>query len=322
MFLLAIGVSGKQKPVQPRVPLAHAASPKSRQRGRARCARLRILHGIRLPRDWCEALRNCRATSRCTLDCTAGSLLHAATSAAKNHARHGTVKLRKHAVAAAGRSTAHNHQNGVQWDAAWRRIVPRSKRPGAKRPSCATSRPRPLEPWCNDGDARRPRKSGGFLSARGGAHHRADRRMGDRTFSDASRHNKSAGRPRHVDPKRRRGINAGVRALRSGGSGRVRSPMFTKLLRHWPRYKVAAPPHADAQGVLVLQTCGSQRWRVWDGRPFYASELNTKLTAGKGAPLTLGAPFLDVRTARRATRCTRRPAGLMPRPHWRTLPCT
>ena len=45
---------------------------------------------------------------------------------------------------------------------------------------------------------------------------------------------------------------------------------------------MAAPPHADAQGVLVLQTCGSQRWRVWDGRPFRASELNTKLTAGKG----------------------------------------
>jgi hypothetical protein len=57
---------------------------------------------------------------------------------------------------------------------------------------------------------------------------------------------------------------------------------------------VAAPPHADAQGVLVLQTCGSQRWRVWDGRPFRASELNTKLTAGKGASLNLGAPFLDV----------------------------
>ena len=61
-----------------------------------------------------------------------------------------------------------------------------------------------------------------------------------------------------------------------------------------PGTKVAAPPHADAQGVLVLQTCGSQRWRVWDARPFYASELNTKLTAGKGAPLTLGEPFLDV----------------------------
>ena len=57
---------------------------------------------------------------------------------------------------------------------------------------------------------------------------------------------------------------------------------------------VAAPPHADAQGVLVLQTCGSQRWRVWDGRPFRASELNTKLTAGKGSALTLGEPYLDV----------------------------
>ena len=61
-----------------------------------------------------------------------------------------------------------------------------------------------------------------------------------------------------------------------------------------PHVDVAAPPHSDAQGIVVLQTVGAQRWRVWDARPFHAAELNAVLTAGKGAPLTLGAPVLDV----------------------------
>ena len=70
------------------------------------------------------------------------------------------------------------------------------------------------------------------------------------------RHNgQGAGGPRHVDSERRRGINAGVRALRAAWQpGRWRPQVSLNCYATGPGTKVAAPPHADAQGVLVLQT--------------------------------------------------------------------
>ena len=73
-----------------------------------------------------------------------------------------------------------------------------------------------------------------------------------------------------------------------------RAPASLNCYATGPHCAVAAPPHSDAQGIVVLQTVGAQRWKVWDARPFYATELNAVLTAGKGAPLKLGAPVLDV----------------------------
>ena len=55
-------------------------------------------------------------------------------------------------------------------------------------------------------------------------------------------------------------------------------------------------PHADLQSVLILQTHGAKRWRVWSPLPA-ASHMQNPLQRGKAESLTvleLGEPLVDV----------------------------
>ena len=180
----------------------------------------------------------------------------------------------------------------VRWDAAWRRIVPKVEKTWSEASIMRDVAPEAIGSVTTETlDAHV--NSGGFLSARRGLP-RAD--LGWETEPFQMHQGTAAALNDHgtlilngVAESMPECARCALAALDA-----FEAPASLNCYATGPLTEVAAPPHADAQGVLVLQTCGSQRWRVWDGRPFRASELNTKLTAGKGASLNLGAPFLDV----------------------------
>ena len=181
---------------------------------------------------------------------------------------------------------------GIQWDAAWRRIVPKVEQTWSEASIMRDVAPEAIGSVTTETlDAHV--NSGGFLSARRGLP-RAD--LGWETEPFQMHQGTAAALNDHgtlilngVAESMPECARCALAALDA-----FEAPCSLNCYATGPDTKVAAPPHSDAQGVLVLQTCGSQRWRVWDGRPFYGCELNEALTAGKGAPLTLGAPFLDV----------------------------
>ena len=182
--------------------------------------------------------------------------------------------------------------NAVQWDAAWRRIVPKVEKTWSEASILRDVAPEAVNAVTLETlDAHV--KSGGFLSARRGAPC-ADYGWETESFQMRSGTTKALENTgtlilngvAETVPECARCALAALDAFEA--------PCSINCYATGPHAAVAAPPHADAQGVLVLQTCGSQRWRVWDARPFRASELNSKLTAGKGSALTLGEPHLDV----------------------------
>ena len=180
----------------------------------------------------------------------------------------------------------------VRWDAAWRRIVPRVEQTWSEASIMRDVAPEAIGSVTTATlDAHV--NSGGFLSARRGAPY-ADRGWETESFPMRS------GTTKALEDHGTLILNGVAESMPEcarcalAALDAFEAPASLNCYATGPLTEVAAPPHADAQGVLVLQTCGSQRWRVWDGRPFYASELNSALTAGKGAPLTLGEPFLDV----------------------------
>ncbi len=180
----------------------------------------------------------------------------------------------------------------IQWDAAWRRIVPKAEKTWSEASIMRDVAPEAIGSVTLETlDAHV--NSGGFLSARRGAPY-AEYGWETQPFQMRS------GTAKALENKGTLILNGVAESMPEcarcalAALDAFEAPCSLNCYATGPGTKVAAPPHADAQGVLVLQTCGSQRWRVWDGRPFYASELNTKLTAGKGAPLTLEEPFLDV----------------------------
>ena len=181
---------------------------------------------------------------------------------------------------------------GIQWDAAWRRIVPKVEQTWSEASIMRNVAPEAIGSVTTATlDAHV--QGGGFLSARRGAP-RASEGWETEPFQMRSGTTKALkdhgtlilNGVAETIPECARCALAALDAFEA--------PCSLNCYATGPFTKVAAPPHADAQGVLVIQTCGSQRWRVWDARPFYGSELNEALTAGKGAPLTLGEPFLDV----------------------------
>ena len=180
----------------------------------------------------------------------------------------------------------------VRWDAAWRRIVPKVEKTWSEASILRDGAPEAINAVTLDTlDAHV--QGGGFLSARRGAP-RASEGWETEPFQMRS------GTTKALEDRGTLILNGVAESMPEcarcalAALDAFEAPCSLNCYATGPDTEVAAPPHADAQGVLVLQTCGSQRWRVWDGRPFYASELNTKLTAGKGAPLTLEEPFLDV----------------------------
>ena len=182
--------------------------------------------------------------------------------------------------------------NAVRWDAAWRRIVPKVEQTWSEASVMRDVAPEAIGSVTTATlDAHV--KSGGFLSARRGAPY-ADRGWETESFQMRS------GTSKALEDRGTLILNGVAESIPEcarcalAALDAFEAPCSLNCYATGPGTKVAAPPHADAQGVLVLQTCGTQRWRVWDGRPFRASELNEALTAGKGAPLTLEEPFLDV----------------------------
>jgi hypothetical protein len=180
----------------------------------------------------------------------------------------------------------------VRWDAAWRRIVPKVEKTWSEAAIMRDVAPEAIGSVTTATlDAHV--NSGGFLSARRGA---PSAEYGWETEPFQMR----SGTTKALEDRGTLILNGVAESMPEcarcalAALDAFEAPVSINCYATGPRATVAAPPHADAQGVLVLQTCGSQRWRVWDARPFRASELNTKLTAGKGAPLTLGEPFLDV----------------------------
>ncbi|CAH0373167.1 unnamed protein product [Pelagomonas calceolata] len=180
----------------------------------------------------------------------------------------------------------------IQWDAAWRRIVPKVETTWSEASIMRNVAPEAVGAVTTATlDAHV--LNGGFLSARRGA---PSAEYGWETEPFQMR----SGTSKALEGRGTLILNGVAETIPEcarcalAALDAFEAPCSLNCYATGPGTKVAAPPHADAQGVLVLQTCGSQRWRVWDGRPFYASELNTKLTAGKGAPLTLEEPFLDV----------------------------
>ena len=180
----------------------------------------------------------------------------------------------------------------VRWDAAWRRIVPKVEKTWSEASIMRNVAPEAIGSVTLETlDAHV--NSGGFLSARRGA---PCAKYGWETESFQMR----SGTTKALEGRGTLILNGVAETIPEcarcalAALDAFEAPCSLNCYATGPGTKVAAPPHADAQGVLVLQTCGSQRWRVWDGRPFRASELNTKLTAGKGSALTLGEPYLDV----------------------------
>ena len=180
----------------------------------------------------------------------------------------------------------------VQWDASWRRIVPQVEKTWSEASLMRDVAPEAIGSVTLETlDAHV--KSGGFLSARRGA---PSTECGWETESFPMR----SGTAKALEQQGTLILNGVAESMPEcarcalAALDAFEAPASLNCYATGPHAAVAAPPHSDAQGVLVLQTCGSQRWRVWDGRPFYASELNTKLTAGKGSALTLGEPHLDV----------------------------
>ena len=181
---------------------------------------------------------------------------------------------------------------GIQWDAAWRRIVPKVEQTWSEASIMRDVAPEAIGSVTTATlDAHV--NSGGFLSARRGA---PSAEYGWETESFQMR----SGTTKALEDRGTLILNGVAESMPEcarcalAALDAFEAPCSLNCYATGPGTKVAAPPHADAQGVLVVQTCGSQRWRVWDGRPFYASELNRKLTAGKGSALTLGEPYLDV----------------------------
>ena len=182
--------------------------------------------------------------------------------------------------------------NAVQWDAAWRRIVPKVEKTWSEAAIMRDVAPEAIgSVTCETLDAHV--RNGGFLSARRGAPC-ADYGWESESFP------MRRGTAKALEQQGTLILNGVAESMPEcarcalAALDAFEAPASLNCYATGPDTKVAAPPHADAQGVLVLQTCGSQRWRVWDGRPFRASELNAKLTAGKGSALTLGEPHLDV----------------------------
>jgi hypothetical protein len=182
--------------------------------------------------------------------------------------------------------------SAVRWDAAWRRIVPKVEQTWSEASIMRDFAPEAIGTVTLDTlDAHV--NSGGFLSARRGAPC-ADYGWETQPFQMRS------GTAKALEQQGTLILNGVAESMPEcarcalAALDAFEAPCSLNCYATGPGTKVAAPPHADAQGVLVLQTCGTQRWRVWDARPFRASELNEALTAGKGAPLKLGAPFLDV----------------------------
>ena len=180
----------------------------------------------------------------------------------------------------------------IQWDAAWRRIVPKVEQSWSEASILRDVAPEAVNAVTLETlDAHV--EGGGFLSARRGA---PSAECGWETESFQMR----SGTTKALENKGTLILNGVAESMPEcarcalAALDAFEAPASLNCYATGPRATVAAPPHADAQGVLVLQTCGSQRWRVWDARPFRASELNTKLTAGKGSALTLGEPYLDV----------------------------
>ena len=181
---------------------------------------------------------------------------------------------------------------GIQWDAAWRRIVPKVETTWSEAAILRDVAPEAIgSVTCETLDAHV--SSGGFLSARRGAPY-------DDCGWETESFQMRSGTTKALENKGTLILNGVAESMPEcarcalAALDAFEAPASLNCYATGPNAAVAAPPHADAQGVLVLQTCGSQRWRVWDGRPFRASELNTKLTAGKGSALTLGEPYLDV----------------------------
>ena len=182
--------------------------------------------------------------------------------------------------------------NGVQWDAAWRRIVPQVEKTWSEASIMRNVAPEAIGSVTLETlDAHV--SNGGFLSARRGA---PSAEYGWETQPFQMR----SGTAKALENKGTLILNGVAESMPEcarcalAALDAFEAPASLNCYATGPNAAVAAPPHADAQGVLVLQTCGSQRWRVWDARPFRASELNAKLTAGKGSALTLGEPYLDV----------------------------
>ena len=180
----------------------------------------------------------------------------------------------------------------VRWDAAWRRIVPKVEQTWSEAAIMRDVAPEAIGSVTTATlDAHV--LNGGFLSARRGAPC-ADYGWETESFQMRS------GTAKALENKGTLILNGVAESIPEcarcalAALDAFEAPASLNCYATGPNAAVAAPAHSDAQGVLVLQTCGSQRWRVWDGRPFYASELNTKLTAGKGSALTLGEPYLDV----------------------------
>ena len=180
----------------------------------------------------------------------------------------------------------------VQWDAAWRRIVPKLEKTWSEASILRDVAPEAIGAVTTATlDAHV--QGGGFLSARRGAPSALN---GWETESFPMR----SGTAKALEQQGTLILNGVAESMPEcarcalAALDAFEAPCSINCYATGPNAAVAAPPHADAQGVLVLQTCGSQRWRVWDARPFRASELNTKLTAGKGSALTLGEPYLDV----------------------------
>ena len=180
----------------------------------------------------------------------------------------------------------------IQWDAAWRRIVPKVETTWSEAAILRNVAPEAIGSVTLETlDAHV--NSGGFLSARRGAPSALN---GWETESFQMR----SGTTKALEDHGTLILNGVAESMPEcarcalAALDAFEAPCSINCYATGPNAAVAAPPHADAQGVLVLQTCGSQRWRVWDARPFRASELNSALTAGKGAPLELGEPHLDV----------------------------
>ena len=182
--------------------------------------------------------------------------------------------------------------NAVRWDAAWRRIVPKVETTWSEASIMRNVAPEAIGSVTTATlDAHV--QGGGFLSARRGAPC-ADYGWETQPFQ------MRLGTTKALEDRGTLILNGVAESMPECARCALaaldvfEAPCSLNCYATGPGTKVAAPPHADAQGVLVLQTCGSQRWRVWDARPFHGAELNTALTAGKGAPLILGEPFLDV----------------------------
>ena len=180
----------------------------------------------------------------------------------------------------------------VRWDAAWRRIVPKVEKTWSEASLMRNVAPEAIGAVTTATlDAHV--NGGGFLSARRGLPRAED---GWETESYQMR----SGTTKALEDHGTLILNGVAESIPEcarcalAALDAFEAPASLNCYATGPHAAVAAPPHSDAQGVLVIQTCGTQRWRVWDARPFYATELNSALTAGKGAPLTLGEPYLDV----------------------------